>query len=53
MSPEAQVLVKVIAGTALVVALVLSLIERLFRPATWCWNSRDTSLLGSDGLPGC
>jgi hypothetical protein len=33
MSPEAQVFVKVIAGTALVVALILGLIERCFRPS--------------------
>ena len=33
MTPETQLLVKVIAGTVLVIALIIGFLERIFRPS--------------------
>ena len=33
MSPETQLVLKVVAGTVLVVALIIGFLERLFRPS--------------------
>jgi hypothetical protein len=39
MTPETQLLLKVIAGTVLVIALIIGFLERIFRPSYYMLES--------------